>query len=74
MALKDVTSIHNCDRSSLSKRLRGITKSQTITAQNRQALSPAEEQVLIKWALQYHYWGLPLRFVKANCKNVKSCM
>jgi exopolyphosphatase/pppGpp-phosphohydrolase len=59
--LTEVAYIHNCDRSSINKRLRGTTKSHTIAAQNRQVLSPAEEQVLVKWAIQYHQWGLPLR-------------
>jgi hypothetical protein len=59
--LTQVASIHNCDPSSINKRLRGTTKSKIIEAQNRQILSPTEEQVLVKWAFQYHQWGLPLR-------------
>ena len=27
----------------------------------KQLLSLVEEEVLVKWALQYHQWGLPLR-------------
>jgi hypothetical protein len=49
ISLREVANIHDCDRSSLSKRLRGVTKSRINHAQNRQHLSPAEEEVLVKW-------------------------
>jgi hypothetical protein len=36
-----------------------------VAAQSRQHLSPQEEEeeeeVLVKWVLQYYFWGLPLR-------------
>jgi hypothetical protein len=60
ISLNEVADIHECDRSSLSKCLRGVTKSRTLEAQSRQHLSPQEEEALVTWVLQYYFWGLPL--------------
>jgi hypothetical protein len=60
MSARKAAQIHKYHPSSISKRLTGKSKSQALWAKARQLLTPVEEDILAKWALQYHAWGLPL--------------
>jgi predicted HTH transcriptional regulator len=51
MSASKTTKIFTIDRSTISKRLAGISASQRSWAEARQLLSPVEEEVLTKWAL-----------------------
>lgn len=62
LSLRKAADICNIHHSSISRRRQGITKPKIEADQERQLLTPAEEAVLIKYALKYNAWGLPLRF------------
>jgi hypothetical protein len=50
---RKAATIYNVNPSSIDKRLSGQTRSQETSAVERQSLTPTEEAVLTKWALQY---------------------
>jgi hypothetical protein len=44
----------------ITRRIKHVTRSKKAFDQSRQLLSPIEEQAIVKWAIQYFKWGLPL--------------
>ena len=54
VSARKATQVYDITPSSISKRLAGKSHSQEAYATSQQLLTPVEEQVLTKWALQYH--------------------
>jgi hypothetical protein len=62
LTIRKASTICNVHNSSISRRLRGLTQSKELSNQEKQVHTPAEEAILIKYALKYINWGLPLQF------------
>jgi DDE superfamily endonuclease len=78
ISLRKASTICNVHASSLSRRHRGVTSSRKKVSQERQLLTPAEEETLIKYALLYSSRGLPLhikqlRQLASEMLHRKSC-
>jgi hypothetical protein len=57
--------IYECGApSTITRYLRGVTKSRKAVATTQQILAPIGKETIIKWALQYHSWGLPISIQK----------
>ncbi len=52
--------IYNCAHTTITRRLRGATKSKRLAGAEQQLLTPIEEQTIVKWVIQYYKWGLSL--------------
>ena len=52
ISARKAATIYNVNPSSIQKRLLGQTRPQEISARGKQSLTPTEEEVLTKWALQ----------------------
>src|SRR5947209_5823767 len=61
LSLRKVSAICDVHVSSVSRRVRGVTKPQKKVCQERQLLTPAEETRLIRYALLYFNRGFPLQ-------------
>ena len=60
MTARRAAKIYNCAPSTISRRLQGVTKSKRLSGAEQQLLTPLEEQIIVKWVIQYYQWGLPL--------------
>jgi pyruvate/2-oxoglutarate dehydrogenase complex dihydrolipoamide acyltransferase (E2) component len=52
--------IYQVAHTTITRRLKQLTKSKKLSNQWQQLLTPVEERTLVKWAVQYYKWGLPL--------------
>jgi hypothetical protein len=61
LSVRKASEICDVHHSSVSRGQRGLTKPQKEAQAARQLLTASEEAVLIKFALLYFKWGLPLQ-------------
>ncbi|KAF7506796.1 hypothetical protein GJ744_011408 [Endocarpon pusillum] len=54
LSLRKAATICNIHPSSISRRQRGLSRSKEQASQEQQLLTPAEEAILIKYALKYN--------------------
>jgi len=66
MSARQTATIYQVHPSSISKRLSRQVKSFEVAAQEKQSLTPMEEEVLSKWVIQYWAWELPLQIRHLN--------
>ncbi|KAF7503706.1 hypothetical protein GJ744_003331 [Endocarpon pusillum] len=57
LSLRKAAIICNVHPSFISRRKRGLTKAKEQADHEKQLLTPAEEAILIKYALKYNDWG-----------------
>ena len=62
LSIRKAATICNIAPSSISRRQRGLSKPRKEVDAEKQLLTPAEEDTLVKYALKYNNWGLPLRY------------
>jgi DDE superfamily endonuclease/helix-turn-helix, Psq domain len=60
LTARKASKIYKCAHTTISRRLKEISKPKKITGQQLQLLSPVEERTIVKWAIQYYKWGLPI--------------
>ena len=60
LSIQKAATICNVAPSSISRRQRGLSKPKKEADAEKQLLTPAKEATLIKYALKYNNWGLPL--------------
>jgi predicted HTH transcriptional regulator len=54
LTARKASKIYKCAHTTISRRLKEISKPKKITGQQLQLLSPIEERIIVKWAIQYY--------------------
>jgi hypothetical protein len=52
--------IYRVSHTTILRRLKNLTQPKKVAHRSQQRLTPVEERTLVKWAIQYYKWGLPL--------------
>jgi DDE superfamily endonuclease/helix-turn-helix, Psq domain len=60
LTARKAAKIYRIAPSTITRRLKQLTSSRGSHSQRQQLLTPVEERTIIKWAIQYYKWGLPL--------------
>ena len=60
LTIRKAAKIYQIAHTTISRRIEGLTKPRKAAHASQQLLTPVEEQIIIKWAIQYYKWGLPL--------------
>jgi helix-turn-helix, Psq domain len=60
LSARKAAKIYRVAHTTITRRLKQLTKSKKLSHQEQQLLTPVEERTLVKWAIQYYKWGLPL--------------
>lgn len=60
LSAQQASRIYEVSVSTITRRLKGTTKSHIAKSEAQQRLTRTEEDTVIKWAIQYSQWGLPI--------------